>query len=59
MLSASTSSSETGRCKTLDSKAAAKAVEILDSHVVPPLPDEVLRDIAGIMKRADAELAGE
>jgi trimethylamine--corrinoid protein Co-methyltransferase len=50
---------ELGGSKTLESRAAAKAVEILDSHVVPPLPDEVLRDIAGIMKQADAELAGE
>ncbi len=50
---------ELGGSKTLESRAAAKAVEILDSHVVPPLPDEVLRDIAGIMAQADAELAGE
>ena len=50
---------ELGGSKTLESRAAAKAVEILDNHVVPPLPDEVLRAIAGIMARADAELAGE
>ena len=50
---------ELGGSKTLESRAAARAVEILDTHQVPPLPDEVLRDIAAIMAKADAELAGE
>ena len=44
--------------KTLESRAAEKARELLASHRVPPLPDEVLREMAAIMRTADRELAG-
>ena len=50
---------EAGGKRTLESKAAEKAVSILDTHEVPPLPDEVLRELEVIMKKADEDLAGK
>jgi trimethylamine--corrinoid protein Co-methyltransferase len=44
--------------QTLESKAADKAVSILDSHEVPPLPDDVLKELEVIMKKADKALRG-
>jgi trimethylamine---corrinoid protein Co-methyltransferase len=44
--------------KTLESRAADKARRILGSHEVPPLPDEVLREMAEITRTADRQLAG-
>jgi trimethylamine--corrinoid protein Co-methyltransferase len=43
---------------TLESKATEKAVSILETHEVPPLPDEVLKELEMIMKKADETLAG-
>jgi trimethylamine--corrinoid protein Co-methyltransferase len=43
---------------TIEQKAQAKAQEILASHEVPPLPDEVLRELGAVVARADRELAG-
>ncbi|UCB47195.1 MAG: trimethylamine methyltransferase family protein, partial [Spirochaetota bacterium] len=50
---------EAGGKRTLESKAAEKAISILDSHEVPPLPDDVLRELKVIMKKADEDLAGK
>ena len=44
---------------TLESRAREKAQSILATHEVPPLPDDVLRELAVIVSRADRELAGE
>jgi len=49
---------ELGGEKTLESKAAAKARQILETHEVPPLPDEVQRELAAILGKADGALAG-
>jgi trimethylamine--corrinoid protein Co-methyltransferase len=43
---------------TLESKAAERARTILATHEVPPLPDDVLRELARIVTAADAELSG-
>jgi trimethylamine---corrinoid protein Co-methyltransferase len=45
--------------KTLESRAREKANSILAAHEVPPLPDDVLRELATITKNADEALAGE
>ncbi len=45
--------------KTLTDKAREKGLALLSKHQVPALPDEVLRELAAIVKRADAELAGQ
>jgi trimethylamine--corrinoid protein Co-methyltransferase len=47
---------EAGGKRTLESKAAEKAVSILDTHEVPPLSDEVLRELETIMKKAESAL---
>jgi trimethylamine--corrinoid protein Co-methyltransferase len=39
--------------KTLESKAQEKVVSILETHEVPPLADEVRRELAAIVRRAD------
>lgn len=44
--------------RTLESKAKENAVSILDTHEVPPLPEEVLREMEVITKKADEALAG-
>ena len=44
--------------RTLESRAADRARELLATHRVPPLPDEVLREVATIMSAADRDLAG-
>jgi trimethylamine---corrinoid protein Co-methyltransferase len=49
---------EAGGCRTLESRARDKANAILATHEVPPLPDEVLRELNRIVRAADAELAG-
>jgi len=43
--------------KTLEQKAREKGIALLAKHEVAPLPDEVLRELAAIVKRADADLA--
>jgi trimethylamine--corrinoid protein Co-methyltransferase len=43
--------------RTLESRAADRAREILAEHEVPPLSDEVLRELAAIEVAADRELA--
>jgi trimethylamine:corrinoid methyltransferase-like protein len=48
---------EAGGKRTLESKAAEKARSILAHHEVPPLSDEVLRELATIVKKADEALA--
>jgi trimethylamine---corrinoid protein Co-methyltransferase len=50
---------ETAGKKTLESRAAEKARSIIERHEVPPLPDEVRRELAAILKRADQQIAGE
>jgi trimethylamine--corrinoid protein Co-methyltransferase len=45
--------------KTLESRAAEKTRSILERHEVPPLPEEVRRELAAILKKADQQLAGE
>jgi trimethylamine--corrinoid protein Co-methyltransferase len=46
---------ETRGAPTIEQKAQEKARSILASHEVPPLPDEVLRDLAAIVGSADRE----
>jgi trimethylamine--corrinoid protein Co-methyltransferase len=43
--------------QTLESRAGDRARSILATHEVPPLPDDVLRELARIGKAADEELA--
>jgi trimethylamine--corrinoid protein Co-methyltransferase len=43
--------------KSLEQKAREKGLALLAKHQVPPLPEEVLRELAAIVKRADNELA--
>jgi trimethylamine---corrinoid protein Co-methyltransferase len=50
---------EAGGRKTLESRAREKANALLATHEVPPLPDEVLREMALIARKADEELSGE
>ena len=44
---------EAGGSRTLESRARDKALAILATHKVPPLPDEVLRELASIQRKAD------
>jgi trimethylamine---corrinoid protein Co-methyltransferase len=44
--------------QTLESRALDRARSILATHEVPPLPDEVLRELARITEAADRELSG-
>jgi trimethylamine--corrinoid protein Co-methyltransferase len=44
---------------TLESRAREKALSLLATHEVPALPDDVLRELAVIVSRADQELSGE
>ncbi len=44
--------------KTLESRARDKGLDLVKNHQVPPLPDDVLREFAAIVKRADAAIAG-
>ena len=44
---------------TLESRSRDRARSILATHVVPPLPDDVLRELAKIARAADEELSGE
>lgn len=44
---------EAGGRKTLESRARDRALAILASHEVPPLPDDVLRELAHIQREAD------
>ena len=44
---------------TLESRALDRARTILATHLVPPLPDDVLRELARISGAADKELAGD
>jgi trimethylamine--corrinoid protein Co-methyltransferase len=41
---------------TMESRARDRARSILASHVVEPLPEEVIRELAQILAHADAEL---
>ncbi len=45
--------SEAGGRRTLESRARDRALAILASHEVPPLPDDVLRELAHIQREAD------
>jgi trimethylamine--corrinoid protein Co-methyltransferase len=49
---------EAGGMQTLESKARERGLEILRTHQVDPLPDDVLRELAAIIARADREVAG-
>ena len=49
---------EAGGRQTLESKARERGLEILRTHQVEPLPDDVLRELAAITARADREIAG-
>jgi trimethylamine--corrinoid protein Co-methyltransferase len=42
--------------KGLEQRAKEKALEILKSHKVEPLPDDVLKEISSIVKKADETL---
>jgi trimethylamine---corrinoid protein Co-methyltransferase len=42
--------------KSLEQKAREKGLSLLAKHQVPALPDGVLRELAAIVQRADAEL---
>jgi trimethylamine:corrinoid methyltransferase-like protein len=42
----------------VETKARDRARAILATHEVPPLPDDVLRELAAITDRADAMLSG-
>ena len=44
--------------RTVESKARDKARTLLTSHEVPPLPDDVLRELEAITRGADDALAG-
>jgi trimethylamine---corrinoid protein Co-methyltransferase len=44
--------------KTLESRARDKALDLVKNHKVPPLADDVLREFAAIIKRADKLIAG-
>jgi trimethylamine--corrinoid protein Co-methyltransferase len=48
---------EAAGSKTVEAKARDKARSLLASHEVPPLADDVARELASIQVRADAELA--
>ncbi len=48
---------KTGK-KTLESRARDKGLDLVKNHQVPPLPDDVLRELAAIVTRADKEIAG-
>ena len=43
--------------KNLEQKAREKALAILEEHEVPPLPEDVTREIRVIVEKADKELA--
>lgn len=47
---------ESGR-QTIETRAREKAKALVKDHVVPPLPDEVLREFEAIIKNADESLA--
>jgi trimethylamine--corrinoid protein Co-methyltransferase len=49
---------EAGGRQTLEGKARERGLEILRTHQVEPLPDDVLRELAAITARADREIAG-
>jgi trimethylamine---corrinoid protein Co-methyltransferase len=49
---------EAAGSRTIADKARAKAKRIRDTYEVPPLPDEILRELARITAKADEELAG-
>ena len=48
---------EAGGSRTMESKARDRARALLATHEVPPLPDDVLRELADITARADAAVA--
>jgi trimethylamine---corrinoid protein Co-methyltransferase len=50
---------EADGAKSVADKARDKAIGILAEHEVPPLPDEVIRELRAIAAKADEELAGE
>ncbi len=45
--------------KTLESRAADRARDLLATHEVPPLAGDVLRELAALEAAADRELSGE
>ena len=47
---------ETRGAPTIEQKAQEKARSILASHEVPPLPDDILRELAAIVVSVDREL---
>ena len=47
---------DSGR-QTIETRAREKAKALVKNHVVPPLPDEVLREFEAIIKSADKSLA--
>ena len=48
---------EASGMQTMETMAREKAKAIVRDHIVPPLPDNVLREFETIIKSADAELA--
>ncbi len=44
--------------RTVESKARERAHHLLDTHEVPPLPNEVLRELASIVAAADEAVGG-
>ncbi len=49
---------ESRGAKTLEERADEQARSILAAHDVPPLPDDVLRELAALEAAADRELSG-
>jgi trimethylamine--corrinoid protein Co-methyltransferase len=47
-----------GGSRTLEDRARERGLALLRSHEVPPLPDEVLKELAAIIAHADAKIAG-
>jgi trimethylamine--corrinoid protein Co-methyltransferase len=44
--------------KGLEQKAREKALTVLEEHKVPPLPEDVAKELRSIVNKADQELAG-
>lgn len=44
--------------KGLEQKAKEKALTILEEHKVPPLPEDIVKELGSIVNKADQELAG-
>ncbi|MCP4263854.1 MAG: Trimethylamine methyltransferase MttB, partial [Planctomycetes bacterium] len=42
--------------KTLEQTARERAGEILKNHAVPPLPEDISRELRKIVKKCDADI---